>query len=93
MTPPGLSAVLPEGFEIPPHDRPSSVTVFSGTLGVAPDVWRDERIWRERRDGPFPDIPTDTRSTPYSRLYATRFPERKIPNKYFPGAAFGPRKA
>ncbi|MGH7395376.1 MAG: hypothetical protein ACREJF_07245 [Candidatus Methylomirabilales bacterium] len=83
-----MRAVIPEGTEVPAHERPSSLTVFSGTLGVNPGVWREEAVWHKRRGGPFPEIPFDRRDTPYSRLYATEFPQRKIPGKYSSGTRF-----
>jgi len=86
--PPGVGAVIPEGSEVPEHDRPSALVRFEGTLGVNPDVWREEALWAERRRGPFPSIPIDKRNTPYSRLYDTSVPEVKIPARFFPQSLF-----
>lgn len=88
-----MSAVIPEGEDIPAHGRVRDWAVLSDY--PTPDVpgtpnphWQDDAEAADMRDGPFLEIPLNRRDTPYSRQYDTEVPAVQYPRKFFPGANF-----
>jgi hypothetical protein len=89
-----MNAVIPEGDEIPMHGRARDMVVL-GDGYPTPDIpgtpnphWESDAAAYEMRKGPFLEMPTEDRSTPYARQYDTNVPAVKYPNKFFPGTNF-----